>query len=133
MGGYIGDQPPYQGKVVAIDRGSGAIGRVFNVLCANRRTVIDPTSCRSQEAAIWGRAGVVVQPGTHDQFVATSNGPFDGRTDWGTTLFALGSNVTFGGTHTTGCHQDFALKQQRFFLDDELVADSGEILADDLK
>jgi hypothetical protein len=41
--------------------------------------------------------------------------------------------VTFGGTHTTGCHQDFALKQQRFFLDDELVADSGEILADDLK
>ena len=31
MGGYIGDQPPYQGKVVAIDRGSGAIGRVFNV------------------------------------------------------------------------------------------------------
>ncbi len=34
----------------------------------------------------------------------------DGRTAWGTTLFALGSNVTFGGTHTTGCHQDFALK-----------------------
>ena len=51
----------------------------------------------------------------------------DGRTAWGTTLFALGSNVTFGGTHTTGCHQDFALKQQRFYLDDELVADSGEV------
>jgi 2,5-dihydroxypyridine 5,6-dioxygenase len=52
----------------------------------------------------------------------------DGRTAWGTTLFALGSNVTFGGTHITGCHQDFALKQQRFYLDDELVADSGEVI-----
>ena len=40
----------------------------------------------------------------------------------------LGSNVTFGGTHTTGCHQDFALKQQRFYLDDELVADSGKVI-----
>jgi 2,5-dihydroxypyridine 5,6-dioxygenase len=57
----------------------------------------------------------------------------DGRTAWGTTLFALGSNVTFGGTHTTGCHQDFALKQQRFFLDDELVADSGKVIPDYLQ
>jgi 2,5-dihydroxypyridine 5,6-dioxygenase len=54
----------------------------------------------------------------------------DGRTAWGRTLFALGSNVTFGGTHTTGCHQDFALKNHRFFLDDELIADSGKIVPD---
>jgi 2,5-dihydroxypyridine 5,6-dioxygenase len=52
----------------------------------------------------------------------------DGRTAWGRTLFALGSNVTFGGTHTTGCHQDFALKNHRFYLDDELIADSGRIV-----
>lgn len=54
----------------------------------------------------------------------------DGRTAWGRTLFALGSNVTFGGTHTTGCHQDFALKNHRFYLDDELIADSGRIVPD---
>jgi 2,5-dihydroxypyridine 5,6-dioxygenase len=54
----------------------------------------------------------------------------DGRTAWGRTLFALGSNVTFGGTHTTGCHQDFALKNHRFYLDDELIADSGKIVPD---
>jgi hypothetical protein len=36
--------------------------------------------------------------------------------------------VTFGGTHTTGCHQDFALKQHRFYLDDELMADSGDVI-----
>ncbi|MDX6512726.1 MAG: 2,5-dihydroxypyridine 5,6-dioxygenase [Gaiellaceae bacterium] len=54
----------------------------------------------------------------------------DGRTAWGNTLFALGSNVTFGGTRTTGCHQDFALKNHRFYLDDELIADSGKIIPD---
>jgi 2,5-dihydroxypyridine 5,6-dioxygenase len=57
----------------------------------------------------------------------------DGRTAWGTTLFALGSNITFGGTRTTGCHQDFALKSQRFYLDDELIADSGRIIPDYLQ
>ncbi|MFB5147980.1 hypothetical protein WJH60_00185 [Burkholderia orbicola] len=57
----------------------------------------------------------------------------DGRTAWGTTLFALGENATFGGKHTTGCHQDFALRHHRFYLDDELIADSGRIIPDDLQ
>lgn len=57
----------------------------------------------------------------------------DGRTAWGNTLFALGSNVTFGGTRTTGCHQDFALKNHRLYLDDELVAESGRIVPDYLQ
>lgn len=57
----------------------------------------------------------------------------DGRTSYGTTLFALGSNITFGGTHTTGCHQDFALRNHRFYLDDELIADSGKIIPQDLQ
>lgn len=57
----------------------------------------------------------------------------DGRTAYGTTLFALGSNITFGGTRTTGCHQDFALRNHRFYLDDELIADSGRILPTDLQ
>ncbi|HLY55324.1 MAG TPA: leucyl aminopeptidase [Stellaceae bacterium] len=57
----------------------------------------------------------------------------DGRTAYGTTLFALGENATFGGKHTVGCHQDFALRHHRFYLDDELIADSGKILPSDLQ
>jgi hypothetical protein len=57
----------------------------------------------------------------------------DGRTMYGTTLIALGENATFGGKHTTGCHQDFALRRHRFFLDDELIADNGKIIPADLK
>ena len=57
----------------------------------------------------------------------------DGRTAWGNTLFALGSNVTFGGTRTTGCHQDFAMKHCRLYLDGELIADGGKIIPDYLQ
>jgi len=57
----------------------------------------------------------------------------DGRTMYGTTLIALGENATFGGKHTTGCHQDFALRRHRFFLDDELIADAGKIIPKDLQ
>jgi 2,5-dihydroxypyridine 5,6-dioxygenase len=57
----------------------------------------------------------------------------DGRTAWGNTLFALGSNVTFGGTRTTGCHQDFALRGCRLYLDEELIADSGRVIPDYLQ
>lgn len=57
----------------------------------------------------------------------------DGRTAYGTTLFALGENATFGGAQTTGCHQDFALRHHRFYLDDELIADSGRIIPEDLQ
>ena len=32
-GGFIGDYPPYQGHVVAIDRASGRLLNVFNALC----------------------------------------------------------------------------------------------------
>ena len=57
----------------------------------------------------------------------------DGRTAYGTTLIALGENATFGGSQTTGCHQDFALRHHRFYLDDELIADSGEIIPKELQ
>jgi 2,5-dihydroxypyridine 5,6-dioxygenase len=57
----------------------------------------------------------------------------DGRTAWGNVLFALGSNVTFGGTRTTGCHQDFAMRNCRLYCDDELIADSGRVIPDYLQ
>jgi PQQ-like domain len=41
-GGYIGDIPPYQGHVVMIDRSSGRITAVWNSLCSNIHSLIDP-------------------------------------------------------------------------------------------
>src|ERR1051326_685361 len=52
MGGYVGDAPPYQGKVVAIDRSNGRIVHVFNSLCSNRRQIIQPSSCNGSDSAI---------------------------------------------------------------------------------
>jgi 2,5-dihydroxypyridine 5,6-dioxygenase len=57
----------------------------------------------------------------------------DGRAAWGNTLFALGSNVTFGGTRTTGCHQDFSMKNCRLYLDEELIADGRTVVPDYLQ
>jgi hypothetical protein len=88
-GGYIGDAPPYQGKVVSIDRASGRIVHVFNSLCSNRRAIIDPSTCPAQESAIWGRAGAVVDPVTHRVYATSSNGPWNGSTNWGDTVLEL--------------------------------------------
>jgi outer membrane protein assembly factor BamB len=92
-GGYIGDAPPYQGKVVAISAASGRIRSVWNSLCSNRRAVIRPSSCGSNESAIWGRAGAVVNPVNHHVYVTSSNGPFDGRTDWGDSVLELSKDA----------------------------------------
>jgi hypothetical protein len=92
-GGYIGDAPPYQGKVVAIDRRSGRIAHVFNSLCSNRRAIINPSTCSAQESAIWGRAGAVGDPVTHKVYTTSSNGPWNGSTNWGDTLLELSPGV----------------------------------------
>jgi outer membrane protein assembly factor BamB len=88
-GGYIGDAPPYQGKVVAIDARSGRITSVWNSLCSDRREIIQPSSCDASDSAIWGRAGAVVDPGDRHVYVTTSNAPFDGRTNWGDSVLEL--------------------------------------------
>src|ERR1051326_5469307 len=59
-GGYIGDAPPYQGHVVLLDAASGQLLHVWNSLCSDRAALIDPSSCRESDSAIWGRAGAVV-------------------------------------------------------------------------
>jgi outer membrane protein assembly factor BamB len=87
-GGYIGDQPPYQGHVVTLDRSSGRILAVFNALCSNVRHIQRPTSCRAVIAAIWGRAGAVLTP-RRTVLVSTGNGPFDGRRNWGDSVVEL--------------------------------------------
>ncbi len=93
-GGYIGDIPPYQGHVVAIDRATGHLLHVFNALCSNRHTLIVPSTCQEDGAAIWGRGGVVVEPGSHKLLVATGNADWNGRTDWGDSLLELSPDAS---------------------------------------
>ncbi|MEA2298686.1 MAG: hypothetical protein QOF77_1622 [Solirubrobacteraceae bacterium] len=88
-GGYYGDQPPYQGHVVTIDRASGRRLHVFNSLCADRRRLIVPASCPVSDSAIWARAGAVVEPGGQRLLVATGNAPYDGHTSFGDSVLEL--------------------------------------------
>jgi outer membrane protein assembly factor BamB len=111
-GGYIGDAPPYQGKVAAIDRASGRVRHVFNSLCSDRRRIIRPSSCSASDSAIWGRAGAVVDPVGHHVFATSSNGPFDGRVDWGDSVLELSAGAARFERHYT------PPEQARFERDD---------------
>ncbi len=82
-GGYIGDQPPYQGHVAVIDAASGRLLHVWNSLCSNRAGLIVPSTCAASDSAIWGRSGAVVDPSTGDLLIATGNAPWDGTTNCG--------------------------------------------------
>lgn len=93
-GGYIGDAPPYQGHVAILDAASGRLLHVWNSLCSDRRELIEPASCGSSDSAIWGRAGAVVVPGSHDLLVATGNAPWNGSTDWGDAVVRLPAAAT---------------------------------------
>jgi hypothetical protein len=62
---------------------------VFNSLCFDRHTIIEPSSCPASDSAIWARSGAVVMPGSGDLLVATGNAPFDGRTNWGDSVLRL--------------------------------------------
>jgi hypothetical protein len=89
-GGYYGDAPAYQGHVAMLDPASGRILHVWNALCSNRHHLIDPpASCPASDAAIWARAGAVIEPGTGRILVATGNAPFNGTTDWGDSVLEL--------------------------------------------
>ena len=88
-GGYFGDAPPYQGHVTLIDRGSARIRAIFNTLCAGRRQLIHPATCSASDSAIWARAGVVVEPGGGRLLLATGNGPYDGRGNFGDSVLEL--------------------------------------------
>ena len=93
-GGYIGDQPPYQGHVAVIQASNGALLHVWNSLCSNQSGLLFPASCPASDSAIWGRAGAVVDPKTHDLLVATGNAPWDGKTNWGDAVLRLSPDAT---------------------------------------
>jgi PQQ-like domain len=88
-GGYLGDAPPYQGHVVAVDRRSGQLVNVFNTLCSDREGLLDPPSCPQSGSAIWGRGGVVVDPESGNLLVSTGNGEWNGSTYWADSVLVL--------------------------------------------
>lgn len=88
-GGYFGDIPPYQGHVVLIERASGRIAAVFNSLCANRRSLFEPSTCSASDSAILSRAGAVVEPGGKRIVLDTGNGPWNGHTNFGDSVIEL--------------------------------------------
>lgn len=92
--GYIGDRPPYQGHVAILDPASGKLLHVWNSLCSNRAGLIEPSSCTSVQSAIWGRAGAVIDPANGNIFVATGNGQYNGKTDWGDSIIELNDDAT---------------------------------------
>lgn len=93
-GGYIGDRPPYQGHVAILDAASGKLLHVWNALCSDRQEMIAPDSCAESGAAIWGRAGAVIDPQTGDIFVATGNARWDGHRYWGDAILHLDRDAT---------------------------------------
>ncbi|HEV2700530.1 MAG TPA: PQQ-binding-like beta-propeller repeat protein [Steroidobacteraceae bacterium] len=92
--GYVGDTPPYQGHIAVLDAKTGAIRKVWNSLCSDRPELLDPASCAQTQSAIWGRAGIVIVPGTGNLLFATGNGPWDGKTAWGDSVIMLDPSAT---------------------------------------
>lgn len=93
-GGYIGDRPPYQGHVAILDARDGRLLHVWNALCSDRHELIEPASCHASDAAIWGRAGAVIDSASGDIFVTTGNAPWDGHTYWGDAVLQLDADAT---------------------------------------
>lgn len=91
--GYVGDQKPYQGHVVVLNAQSGAIENVWNTLCSDRPGLMDPASCPTNQSAIWGRAGIVIEPNTGNLLFTTGNGEWDGKTNWGDSVIILDGNA----------------------------------------
>lgn len=92
--GYVGDTPPYQGHVAILDAATGSLLNVWNSLCSDRQGLLDPTSCAQSDSGIWGRAGVVIDSSTGGLYVATGNGLWDGKTNWGDAVLELSSDAT---------------------------------------
>jgi outer membrane protein assembly factor BamB len=88
-GGYVGDAPPYQGHVAALNARTGRVVHVWNALCSDRHALIRPSSCSESGAAIWARSGAVVMPGSGRLLVATGDGKWDGRRYWGDSVAML--------------------------------------------
>jgi outer membrane protein assembly factor BamB len=97
--GYIGDAPPYDGHVLAVDLSSGK-ATVFNSLCSKYRKLVKGSTCSQQRSGIWGRGGAVVDPDSSMNgriYAATGNGQFDagsGGDNYGDSLLSLSTDLS---------------------------------------
>jgi outer membrane protein assembly factor BamB len=93
------DVAPYQGHVAIISP-DGKLLDIWNALCSNRTRLLVPSSCPASDAAIWGRGGAVVVPGSGDLLVATGNAAWDGHTEWGDAVVELSPTAKLIGNYT---------------------------------
>ncbi len=99
--GYPGDNGDYQGHVVAINLATGA-QTVFNVLCSDQTVhfVEQPgiPDCAQQQAGVWARGPVAVDPVTDNILFATGNGTYDpSNFDWGDSVIELNASAASSG------------------------------------
>jgi len=94
------DAPPYQGRVILLDRENGRLVKIWNSLCSHRTDLFNPSDCAESGAAIWGRAGAVVDLSTSHLLVATGNGVWNGRTYWGDAVVELDEGLNVVGSYT---------------------------------
>jgi len=90
--GYLGDAPPYQGHVVAVDERTGA-EKVFNSLCSEVRHLLSAEEFPSERSGIWARGGAVIDPATESVFATTGNESYNansGGHDYGDSVLKLG-------------------------------------------
>ncbi len=91
--GYIGDAGHYEGHLLTVNLVNAQV-KVFNSLCSNVTTLLGPTSgkpnyCAEERSAFFGRGEGVVDPVSHDVYVVSGNGAWNGKTDWGDSVLKL--------------------------------------------
>ncbi len=79
---------------MAFRAATGGIVSFFNSLCSDRQGLIVPSTCSASDSAIWARSGAVVDPETGNVLVATGNGPWDGKTNWGDSVLELSPDAS---------------------------------------
>ncbi len=83
-----GDAGDYQGHIVAIRLDDGT-ATTFNALCSDKSFVLGNGDCAAHRAGIWGRSALVYDDADDALYVITSNGPWNGKTNWGDSVLRL--------------------------------------------
>jgi len=88
----------YEGHLVTIDLSTGR-STVFNTLCSDIPQLLgnDPSAanyCPEVFSALFGRGQGAVDPLSHDVFIVSGNGAWDGKTLWGDTVLELDPSGT---------------------------------------